>query len=237
MDTLKIQNVSDERGFLDSIGRIQTAEVIKTARISEANSNSLARERDASNKEDARLIEIQNKCEILEADSSRQIEDAQTRCGALVAEEKGAVKAQIARAKADIEVQKSRIEEVKRRLQADILAPAEASMKASQAQAKGEAAKIIEDGKATVAVLNQMIATWKFGGDSARDIFLMQKLQSVMSAMVSSIDNVAVDKITVLPKGGGTASKTAQLVEEIKAATGVDLPQLVNGLSAKKTVT
>ena len=44
LDTLKIQNVSDERGFLDSIGRIQTAEVIKTARISEAKSNSPEKE-------------------------------------------------------------------------------------------------------------------------------------------------------------------------------------------------
>ena len=237
LDTLKIQNVSDERGFLDSIGRIQTAEVIKTARISEAKSNSLAREKDAVNKQQARLIEIQNQSEILRADSSRQIEDAQTRCGALVAEEKGTVKAQIARAKADIEVQRSRIEEVKRRLEADVLAPAEAEMKAAQAEAKGQASKVIEDGKATVAVLNQMIDTWKSGGDSARDIFLMQKLQSVMTAMVSSIDNVAVDKITILPQGGGTASKSAQLVEEIKAATGVDIPQIVNGLTKKTTST
>ena len=144
------------------------------------------------------------------------------------------VRAQIARAMADIEVQRSRIEEVKRRLEADVLAPAEAEMKAAQSEAKGKAAKIIEDGKATVEVLNQMINTWNQGGESARDIFLMQKLQTVMTAMVSSIDNVHVDRITVLPQqSGSTAAKAATLVEELRAATGVDIPKLIDGFSKK----
>jgi flotillin len=37
LDTMKIQNVHDERGYLDSIGRKQSAEIIKKARIAEAN--------------------------------------------------------------------------------------------------------------------------------------------------------------------------------------------------------
>ena len=36
VDTLKIQNVSDEVSYLDSIGRKKSAEVIRQARISEA---------------------------------------------------------------------------------------------------------------------------------------------------------------------------------------------------------
>ena len=36
LDVLKIQNVSDDRGYLDSIGRQQSAEIIKRSRIAEA---------------------------------------------------------------------------------------------------------------------------------------------------------------------------------------------------------
>ena len=153
-----------------------------------------------------------------------------------LAEERGRVLALIARAKADIEVQKARVEKTRKQLQADIIEPAKAEMQANQAKAKGESAKTIEDGKATVAVLNEMITTWEKGGDSARDIFLMQKLQSVMNSLVSSIDNVKVDKVAILPSGGSnsTATKAAVMTEELKAAVGVDLPELLNTLVNKK---
>ena len=109
-------------------------------------------------------------------------------------------------------------------------------MQSNRAQAKGESAKIVEDGKATVAVLNEMISTWEKGGDNARDIFLMQKLQSVMNSLVSSIDEINVDKVAILPNSSGsTATKAAIMSEELKAAIGVDIPQLVNTLTTKKS--
>ena len=79
LDTLKIQNVTDERGFLDSIGRIQSAEVIRTTRISEAQSQATSTVRDANNSQNARLAEIQNQMEIVKAEADRKIQDATTR--------------------------------------------------------------------------------------------------------------------------------------------------------------
>ncbi|NUQ35859.1 MAG: hypothetical protein HUU29_13075, partial [Planctomycetaceae bacterium] len=95
-------------------------------------------------------------------------------------------------------------------------------------------ARIVEDGKATVAVLQEMIETWKRGGDSARDIFLMQKLQALMASMVATIDQVEIERITVLPAGAsdqGSAAKAVRLVEEMKGALGVDLPALVERMA------
>ena len=112
-------------------------------------------------------------------------------------------------------------------------------MAAAVALAKGSAAPILEDGKATVAVLNEMITTWKAGGESARDIFLMQKLQSVMSALVSSIETIEVDKVAVLPQNNGgesTAANLARLNEEIRAAVGVDIPQLIDTWKRSKEI-
>ena len=107
-------------------------------------------------------------------------------------------------------VQEARVEQVRRRLQADVLEPARAKMEAGIAEAKGDAAKITEDGKATVAVLREMIATWKNGGENARDIFLMQKLQTLMDSLVSTMTDVSVDQITVLPDGELCVADTKQ---------------------------
>lgn len=49
LDTLKVQNVSDEVRYLDSIGRKQSAEVVKRARIAEAQAKATSTEREASN--------------------------------------------------------------------------------------------------------------------------------------------------------------------------------------------
>ncbi|MFT5683221.1 MAG: flotillin [Myxococcota bacterium] len=235
LDTLKIQNVSDEKGFLDSIGRKQSAEVSKRARISEAETRAQSTQREAENTKAAQLADIQAKRTIITAETERRVKDAQTRKQAMIAEQQGEVKALIARARADVDVQHARVEQVHRRLQADVIAPAQAKMEADCSKAKGDAAHIIEDGKATVAVLNEMITTWKNGGENAREIFLMQKLQTLMSSLVSTIDNVEIDKITVLPgHHNSPALKAVTMVEELKGALGIDIPEIINAVTNRQ---
>jgi flotillin len=227
LDVLKIQNVSDDVDYLDSIGRKQTASLIQRARTAEAEAHAESVMRDAENRRRARLSELEADIQIAHATTEKRITDARTRREALIAEEVGQVKALIAKAEAELKVQQARIEQVRRRLEADVIAPAQANMEADQADARGKSAKIVEDGKATALVLEEMIATWQNGGENARDIFLMQKLQVVMDSLVSTIQSVHVDKMTVLPGSGGRAAQAVQLVEELKAGIGVDLPQLL----------
>lgn len=232
LDTMKIQNVHDDRGYLDSIGRKSSAEIIRNSRIAEARAKAAAIERDAKNRERARLQQIDAEREIAVAKAERRIADAKTRGQAMVAEQQGQVKALIAKASAAIDAETARVEQVRRQLEADVLEPARAQTEAGIAEAKGRASKILEQGRATVQVLEEMIAVWEKAGPNARDIFLMQKLESVMNAMVDTIGNVRVDKITMLPDNGGamdasTATKAVRLVEELKGALGVDLPQLL----------
>jgi len=227
LDVLKIQNVSDDVGYLDSIGRKQTASLIQRARTAEAEAHAESVMREAENRRRARLRELEADIEIAKAETEKRIADAQSRREALIAEQEGQVKAAIARTEAELKVQTARIDQVRSRLAADVTAPAQAQMEADQNAAKGNAAKVIEDGKATMLVLEEMIATWQQGGENARDIFLMQKLQVVMDSLVSTIQEVHVDKMTVLPSGGGRAAQAVQLVEELKAGVGVDLPALV----------
>lgn len=230
LDTLKVQNVSDEVRYLDSIGRKQSAEVVKRARIAEAQAKATSTEREASNLLKSRRAGISSDTSVTRADITRRIRDAETRLSAVVAEERGKVLSRIAAAEAELKVQEARVEQVRRRLQADVVTPAQAEMEAAQAKAKGDASRIIEDGKATVTVLREMTQTWKKGGDNARDIFLMQKMQTLMTSMVSTIDKVEIDRVTVLPRGqgsDGSAARAVRLVEELKATLGIDLPALL----------
>ena len=236
LDTLKIQNVADDVGYLDSIGRKQTAEVVKSARINEADARAKSITREAHNNQIAKVRDIDAEMRILEANIQRQITDARSAGQAMIAEEIGEVKALIEEARENLKVQAARVKQVERQLLADVVAPAEASMKQRRADAQAQAARIIEDGKATVAVLNAMIETWEQGGESARDIFLMQKLQTMMDALVDTISDVKIDQVTVLPAGNeSTAKRAVTLVEELKAGTGIDLPRVVDRMTGGKS--
>jgi len=230
--------VSDDRGYLNSIGRVQSAQIIKKARIAEANARSEATTKDAENRERARLKEVEAEAEIIKAQAERRIQDALTQAKAMIAEQRGIVSAQIAKAESGIIAEEARVEKVRKQLEADVLEPARAAMEADIAGAKGRASKIREDGRATVQVLEEMISVWKQAGPNARDIFLMQKMDVVMAALVETIGAVKIDKLTMLPSdhgagGGSGAVQAVKLVEELKAAIGVDLPKMLTDVTSK----
>lgn len=240
LDTMKIQNVWDERGYLDSIGRKQSAEIIKKSRIAEARAKAAAIMRDADNRQRARLQQVESEEQIAVANSERRVMDARTKGIAMVAEQEGQVKSEIAKATAALEAEDARVQKVRLQLEADVIEPARADMEAGINDAKGRAATILEQGRATVLVLDEMIKVWQMAGPSAKDIFLMQKLNGVMNQLVSTVGTVKVDRITMLPKstdgsGGDTARRAVRLVEELKGAIGVDLPKLLDAAVASRS--
>ena len=228
LDTLKIQDVSDEVKYLDSIGRKQSAEVLKNATIAEARSKADAGVQRALNRQQTEISRLDAQLGTLRADMARRIADAQTKASAMVAEAKGEVVAKLARAQAEVDVQKARVEQVRRQLQADVLEPARANKAAAEAQAKGEAANIVEQGRATAAAMQEIATTWRRVGENARQVFLMQKVDQLMRIVMSAAGDLKVDRLTVLggaAGAGGTefAAKLVTLSEQLKAATGVDV--------------
>lgn len=145
----------------------------------------------------------------------------------------------VAKAEAEVGVQTARIEQVKRQLEADVIAPAQAEMLAAINDARGRAAKIVEEGKATANVLSQTTRAWKQAGSNAKDVFLMQKLDSLVKTITDTVVGVKVDKITVLGVGnsnGDLASKVISANEQLKSALGVDLVSAIQnriGLQAE----
>ena len=234
LDTMKIQNVHDDRGYLDSIGRRLSAEVVKKARIAEANGKAAAITRDAENRQRARFREIDAGTQIARVQAERRIGDARSKGQAMIAEAIGQVEAAIAKAEAGLKVEEARVAQTGFQLDADVLQPAEAAMNAEIAAAKGRASRILEQGRATVKVLEDMLTVWRRAGDAARDIFLMQKYQAVLQAMAETVATIPVDRITVIPSGGSPALMNAiGMVEELKGTLGVDLPRMMERVAAQ----
>jgi len=244
LDTLTIQNVADEMGYLDSIGRQKNAALQRDVAIAQARAQAEAAIKDAENKQNSTLAEIGAAIQIAQAESARRLADTISRKDALVAEQQTEVNALVARAKADLRVEQARLEKLRMELEADVIQPAKAEMEAAVAAARGQAAKVVEDGRATIAVLNEIAATWKKAGSSARDVFLMQKLESVLQTLLSTIRDVQVNRLTVVDtrngsegpgKPGFDVAKATSTVEQVRAALGVDLPRLLEKLGDRAT--
>lgn len=239
LDNLKIQTVADEKGYLDSIGRKQSAELIMTSRIAEAQNRAEATVQDAENQLKKAIAKIAAQKQISKADADRRVLDASTRGTAMIAEERSKVGSAIARAKANLDVQRARLEQVKRQLAADIIQPAQAKKAELEAQAKGKTAHVVEDGRATAEALRSLIVVWKDAGDAARPIFLIQQFDAIMDAMLSTISDIRIDKITVIDSAvqdgdsaRGLPMKAASGAEQIKQTLGLDLPGVLQGLAA-----
>lgn len=228
LDTLKIQHVSDDKGYLDSIGRRQTAELLKRSRIAEAENHALSQQNAAENLMNQEIAKVEAEISTVRAEGQRRIAEAQTRKGALIAESRGQVQALLAKAQAEVDVQKARLAQVRFQLIADKVKPAEARKSQMVAQARGAASKIVEEGKATAQAIRSLGATWEKAGDSARQIFVAQKLQSLVATMMKTVGDMPIDKVTVIDRelaanGSNFAVKAAVTAEQLKQMLGVDL--------------
>lgn len=233
LDSLQVQNISDNVRYLDSIGRKQQAELQRDARIAEAQAKAESVINASDNERLTSLRRIERDRAIAEAEAERRVRDTLTKRKALVAEVESVVGANIAQTRAEVRVQTERIEQVKNQLQADIIAPSEANCKQAISQAKGNAARIVEDGKAQVEGIRQLAEFWRAAGSDAKEIFLLQKLDVLLKAIATSVPEVAVQNVTVIDADNGSrATQIAAFLEQLKQSTGMDVTQVVNQLAA-----
>ena len=108
------------------------------------------------------------------------------------------------------------------------------------ATARGVASKITEDGKATAIAIRSLGATWAQAGDSARQIFVAQKLSRLVETMMSTVGETPIHKLTVIDRelannGSNFAVKAAVTSEQLKQLLGIDLGATLQGLAGQRT--
>ena len=117
-------------------------------------------------------------------------------------------------------------------LRADVIEPANAQRDAAFAQAKAEAAPILERGKAQVEVLRLLYEQVQEGGDQAFAVFLAEKLPELLEISVEAVKGVDIDRLVVMDggDGGGVSNAVNQRVrgaygtmEGLGSVLGIDI--------------
>ncbi len=237
LDNLKIQSVNDDQGYLTAMGRIKSAELNRQNRIAEASRRAESLIKQAENKQQGELAKIKAELNISTAEADRRVANAQTAQTAWVAEQQGEVKALLTRAKAEVALQEARIEQMRHQLNANVVEPAKADMEARIMQARGDAAPILENGRAQAEALRALAKQWHEAGANAKDVFLLQKLEAILPTFLESIRRVRVDNVTMLQgltgDGNGNGSLPGKAVATVKAleAGGIDIGGLLARLA------
>ncbi len=242
LDVLKIQNVSDERGYLEAIGRKKSAEAVRDAEIAEADADADTRERQAHAQQRAEVKQAEANIQIAEAQNALRVRQAELDREAQIVERTALVKAQEAEVEAQQAMEAKRVDREQVRLQADVIEPANAERVAAMARAEGEAAPILERGRAGVEVLKMLYEEIQRGGDDAFAVFMAEKLPGLFGTAVEAVKGVDIDRVVVLDGGSGKGVQNAinqrvqgalGTLEGVSSAFGVDIQSVIQGAARK----
>ncbi len=244
LDVLKIQNVTDDVSYLESVGRRLTAEVVRDAKVAEANRASEAAQAEAAARQNAEIARIEADKAIVEQQNALRVRTAELEAVSRAREEEALVAGETAKAVASQQLEHERIELEKRRIEADVVVPARAHLEAEQLKAQAEAASIIEDGKAQVEVFRRITDQYQAAGSDGHDVLVLTMLPDLIEKIVATVQGVSIERVAVVDTGaggnggsngngspsGGIPGLMSQLpaslvamTEQIEATTGVDI--------------
>ena len=237
IDTLKIQNISDDLNYLNSLGRRQIALVIKNAEIAESNAISEAEQIEAQCEETAAVAKAQDRIIIQDKKNELRKVKAELDREARSEEERTTAAALEATAKAQQELQTVRAQLERLRLEAEQVLPAEADKVAKTLIAKGDAAFLRENAEAE-ALANEMLSkVWQETGKDAKELFLIQQLEVILQEAVEIPGKLKLDRVKVIDNGDGKSLASlvnvhpeivAQFLNSIKNTLGIDVIGTLN---------
>jgi len=237
LDTFKVQEIKDDKGYLEAIARKKNAEVHRDARIVEAVSNAEASKQEAEGKKTAEIAEIEAQRSIVEREMDFRVQQAAWKAEASRAEERAKVAGEISRVEETKTLEAGRIEANKLKFQADVVIPAQAEKEALLLKAAGEAARTFEEGKAKAEALSLLREQWEH--QNSKDLFMIQLMPELVAHVSRVIaSNLNVERLTVVDGGSGAGGGLPQLVgnlagsvnsffEQMKTLTGLDLVRLM----------
>ena len=238
LDTLKIQNVTDSTNYLDSLGRPQIARVLRDAENAENQAMQEITQAQAEAKRRSEVAKAQAETAIVQKRNMLSKVRAELDGEAQAVEREAAAAANTARAQAEQELQRIRAKLEELRLQADVIIPAEARRQAESIRAKGDAASTTENGRALVEVLEATTQAWTAMGDNAREIYVIQHLDELLSTVVDHMDNIEIGEVNILDRGDGSAlaayaaaypQTIAAVLRALRETIGIDIPAVLAG--------
>ena len=240
LDTFKIKHLSDSEWYLDAIGRRKNAEVRRDARITEAEAE--ARLVAAEAKRKGNVAEAEADIVIAEAENRLKVRKADLAAEANSAEAKAKIAGDIARTEEEQRLEQQRVIVNKRKHEAEVIVPARAEKEAKELKAIGEAARIAENGRATAEAVRVLREQWE--KEDTRELFLIQQLPDILDKVTKVLaDNLSIEKVTIVDSGDGqgmpsyvkgVTGSIVAVFEQIKNATGLDIPDLLRAKALKQ---
>lgn len=241
LDVLKIQNVSDEVGYLEAIGRKKTAVVKKEAEVAEAENEAETRRRQAEYRQMAETAEAEAAIRIAEAQNRLRVRQAELARDAETAERLARVAAEQAEIEARRELEARRVETERQRLAADVIAPAEAERQAAEARAKAAAAPIIETGRAQAEALRALREQIE-SGPNGFAIFIAEKLPQLLGLTAEAVRDMDVERLVVVDSGDGRGLANAanqkvlaavSMLEQFAATYGISVEEIIRAATRR----
>jgi len=238
LDVLKVQHVSDEQKYLQNLGRAQIASMLRDGQNAENEAEQHIREEQAKARQRAESAAQQAEAMVLQKRNNFRAEIAKLEAEAQGIENEAQVAAETARATAEQELQGLRAELAKLALQVETVLPAEAAALASKARAAGDAAPVVENGRATAEAIRMLVDEWASAGPNARDIYLLQQLDTLVAAAVARVQALSVQDLEIVDGGdaeslgavaAGFSSNVGRVLEETGRAMGIDVRALIQG--------
>jgi flotillin len=238
LDVLKIQHVADDQQYLQNLGRAQIAVMIRDAQNAENGANQQIAEEQAAARQRAESAQKKSEATVLQTQNRLRAELAHMEAQAKSIENEAAIAAETARAQAEQELQRLRGEVEKLRLECDVVLPAEAARQAAEARARGDAAPVIEQGRAAAEALRAVAAEWQAAGPIGREVYLLQQLRPLVEAAVQRVAGTEVSDFSIVDGGDGSSyaalvanfpAAVSRVLRETSRALGIDIDGLLTG--------
>ncbi|SKB15579.1 Band 7 protein [Planktothrix sp. PCC 11201] len=203
LDTLKIQSVSDDVDYLNSIGRRQIALIVRDAEIAESNAMAEAEQTEADCRRQAEVAKTQAQTIVLQKGNELRKIKAELEQQARSEEERTTAAGEEARAKAEQLLQTVRAELERLRLESDEVLPADAQRQAQELRARGEAASLTENALAAATVTDLLNQVWQETGSDASELFNLQQIEMILREAAKVPNRVKLQNINVIDSGDG----------------------------------
>jgi len=236
VDTFRIQHVSDDINYLDSISRIRIAEVLRDAEIAESDSSRDAEQSIADAEANGRVAQENADAAIVEKENDLKRLQAELDAEAKAEEERTAAASREARAIAEQTLQAIRAELEELRLQAEQIIPAQMQSEATQLKAAGDAFIKEETGRAESDSLDALYQAWQAAEGAAKEVFLVQQIDRILEEVAKVTDGLEVGNVNIIDGGNGQAiagyvgsypTIVIEILDKIRQTVGIDVVEVL----------
>ncbi|MEB3343165.1 SPFH domain-containing protein [Okeania sp.] len=232
LDILKIQSVSDDVDYLNSIGRKQIAMIRRDAEIAESNAKAEAEQVEAESKRESEIAKTQAATLIVEKENELRKIKAELEQQARSEEERTIAAGKEARARAEQLLQTVRAELERLRLEADEVLPADAQRQAKELLARGNASSLSENAHAEALVNDMLSLVWQETGKDAAELFYLQQISMILRESAKVPGQVKLENVNVIDTGDGKSIASLinaypeifrQFLKNVNQTLGVDI--------------